>query len=36
MEIDSLPIPPHARVAFLQKPYLPRMLADQIAALLGQ
>jgi len=34
MDVDSLGLPPTARVAFLQKPYLPGMLAQAVAELL--
>lgn len=34
MDIDQLPIPPGRRVAFLQKPYLPKMLGAAVDDLL--
>ncbi len=35
MEIGSLQLPASAKVGFLQKPYLPKMLADHLQTLLG-
>jgi len=34
MDIDEMPIPPGRRVAFLQKPYLPKMLGTAVDDLL--
>ncbi|MBS1825821.1 MAG: response regulator [Acidobacteria bacterium] len=34
MDIDQMPIPPGHRVAFLQKPYLPKMLGTAVENLL--